>query len=699
MLSGGRLTLERRVALVVLPPVLLVVGGLWLAERALVAPAYESWFDERMELRLEARARPLTARLNAMATGLAAVADEVAARPDSTTRRRTWNERATTVLRTWPEIVDVVRLSDGEDPSIPWIVHRDGARFIVDRRPDGGRFLAVVTELGSAGRRGPGAADEPAVGVEERGDEHHVWLVRASRDGRTVVGARMRPGTCSIALGNLGTVGGATTILSDDSGRGFVTGAGAMPGADPGVGAGADGGRWFRARHHDPELGLSIVHAVPRDVALGPYAAWRSVVLGSIAAVLLVVFVVVHRLSRDVTVPISRLSKTMRTVATGDLSQRLPVTGPAELADLARSFNTMISDLHTTHVALRGQSERLAEALREVEDVEAMKDSFLALVSHEVRTPLTSILGGVEFLREEFGDQRSEMESEFIEIVHDSARRLAGFMNDAILMASLQANRSQSSFEMFSLTGLLRSKLGELESYWRQQGVLVENRADAQREFLVHGDWTLMQVGLEKVLHNAVRHNRTEGRVVIELVERILEDPDGDLPRMMTSRGVERPESTMRWRALRVFNTGPIIPPERVDQLFERFELTHDIDNHQRGSGLSLPIANYVLNYHGGCVEVRPVDDLGMAFYLVLPGRVGPQPRRGDGEHLEGVDETVAAAHLAEIDDATVDDATVDEPLPERSEEVLARDHPDVESAEPEPAGDRVVGSGRRTDP
>ena len=208
-----------------------------------------------------------------------------------------------------------------------------------------------------------------------------------------------------------------------------------------------------------------------------------------------------------------------------------------------------------------------------------------------------------------------------------------------------------------------------------------------------------MQVALEKVLHNAVRHNRSEGRVVIELVERILEDSDGDLPRMMTSRGVERPESAMRWRALRVFNTGPVVPPERVDQLFERFELTHDIDNHQRGSGLSLPIANYVLNFHRGCVEVRAVDDLGMAFYLVLPGRIGPQPRRGDDDHLEGVDETVAAAHLAEIDGAPVDGPSRDEPWPERSEEVLAREHPDVESAEPEPASDRVVGSGRRADP
>ena len=698
MARGGRLTLERRVVLVALPLVLLVAAGLWGVERLLIAPAYEDWFQERLELRLEARAHPLTARLGIVATGLGSAADAVARHSDSTLRDRIWNDRAGALLRRWPEIVDVARLSAEEDPRRPWLVHRDGARFTADRRDDGGRFLAVVRGVGGPDHDHATVA-EPVISIEERGDERHVWLVRGSRDGSVVIGARLRPGTCAQALGVLSTNRRAETRLVDAGGRGLaIRGIGTFAPSDRAGAAGPDLDRWFAARHEAPDLGLEITHRLPRAEALAPYAAARNVVAACIAALVLVVFAVVHRLSSDVTVPLSRLSTTMRTVAAGDLSQRLPVDGPAEIADLARSFNTMISDLHTTHVALRSQSERLAVALREVEDVEAMKDSFLALVSHEVRTPLTSILGGVEFLREEFQDQRSEMETEFIEIVHDSARRLAGFMNDAILMASLQASRSQSGFEMFSLTGLLRSKLGELETYRREQGVIVENRADAQREFLVHGDWTLMQVALEKVLHNAVRHNHREGRVVIELVERVLEDPDGDLQRSMAARGVEPSDAAMRWRALRIFNTGPVIPPERVDQIFERFELTHDIDNHQRGSGLSLPIANYVLNYHGGCIEVRAVDDLGMAFYLVLAGRIGPQPRGGGDGRLEGVDDTVAAAHLAEVDGALDVPTSRGTPQSNGSEEVLAGDHADVEPADVESSGERVVGSGRGTD-
>lgn len=77
----------------------------------------------------------------------------------------------------------------------------------------------------------------------------------------------------------------------------------------------------------------------------------------------------------------------------------------------------------------------------------------------------------------------------------------------------------------------------------------------------------------------------------------------------------------MQWRALRVFNTGPVVPADKLRGLFQRFELVHDVAHHQRGSGLSLPIAAQVLHQHHGAVEVRQVGQSGMAFYLVLPMR------------------------------------------------------------------------------
>lgn len=690
-----RLTLERRTALALLPLAALALGGLYLLSQLVFAPEVETHSRERLRLGLEARALPLVARLHAMSDGLAALD----AGPDAAA----WDEASRAYFRAWPEAEEIFRWEQGDDGGRIQTLQRHSTASDVRAA---GRARAHVAVAGAdrrvqllAGHR----IVDPVVRIETIDGRRRTWLVRASDDGATVVGTLLRAGACAARLQDL-LDGRPTEALLFDAGSGtLAVGAGSstlgaarfravLDGVDSDTGTvafeDARGADWLAAYLVDPDLGLVVALGAPRDALFADFRRWVGLAMGMALLAILVAAAFVLRMTHRFRVPLVRLAGTMQEVSRGDLSQRLPVEGQPEFADLARAFNTMISDLHTTHAALRAQSERLANALREVEDVEAMKDSFLALVSHEVRTPLTSIMGGVELLRDERPDDRTEVEEEFFDIVYDSARRLSSFMNDAILMASLQANRSRASFEMFSLTGLVRSHVESLSPRWKAASIEVENRMEAQHEFFVLGDWTLMQVAIEKVLHNALRHNRSGGRVVIELVERVLEDPDGDLPRTMTARGAEAPDASMTWRAVRVFNTGDVIPPERIQTLFDRFELTHDIANHQRGSGLSLPIANYVIGFHHGVIEVRRVDDEGMAFYLVLPGRVGVEARRRVDDVPDDVDETVAAAHRVRTDDAAAREA-LDE-AQRTLEEVLVGDDADVETAEPEPTGERV---------
>lgn len=341
------------------------------------------------------------------------------------------------------------------------------------------------------------------------------------------------------------------------------------------------------------------------------------------------------------------LRDTMDAVAAGELHRRLPVQGEDELAQLARTFNRMVADLHTSQEALREQSRRLSEALAEVEDVEGMKDSFLSLVSHEVRTPLTSIMGGVEFLRDPSFGERDETEAEFLGIIYQSCQRLHGFMNDAMLMAQLQTNRGREGFEEFSLTALLHAKLRELDGEIEREGLELDDRVRGGGEVLLEGDWTLMAVALGKILHNAVRHNRPGGRIELELVDDILE-AQRSCQELQVSRGVSLPGPGLEWKALRVFNTGPVIPPGRRPALFDRFSLAYDIQNHQRGSGLSLPIAAWVMDHHRGHIELTDVGGEGMAFYLLLPVRQLEAPAELPDAPGAGLDATVAAGRLVQ---------------------------------------------------
>ena len=90
-------------------------------------------------------------------------------------------------------------------------------------------------------------------------------------------------------------------------------------------------------------------------------------------------------------------------------------------------------------------------------------------------------------------------------------------------------------------------------------------------------------------------------------------------------RLVEQPEfrhwehEEIHWRIVEIFNTGPAIPAHRQEALFGKFELVETIENHHRGSGLSLSIARTVIELHGGQIFLSSQDDVGNSFYLVVP--------------------------------------------------------------------------------
>lgn len=407
------------------------------------------------------------------------------------------------------------------------------------------------------------------------------------------------------------------------------------------------------ASHRLPDLHMVAGYVVPHAVVTADIALFGRALWGIIGGTALVAVLVISLLAGWISRPIRDLSLGMQGVAKGDLDRRVDAGGDDEVARLAQSFNSMVADLQATQVALRSQSRQLEFALREVESVDAMKDSFLALVSHEVRTPLTSIMGGIEYLKDDHFGERDPTEVEFMNIIYESCQRLAGFMNDAILMASLQAHRGKTGFEEFSLSRLVLQCLKEQAEFAERQEVDTLCGLAGSGELFLDGDWTLVQVALRKTLHNAYWHNAPDGRVQVDVVDRIPEDGTPVTELVSGARRFLRGDRS--WRALRIFNTGPIIPSDKIDSLFRRFELTHDIENHQRGSGLSLPIVRYVMELHEGTVLVREAGD-GMAFYLVLPLRQSDSPVADSELDLDGLDETVAAAHLLEVVRGEVED-------------------------------------------
>jgi signal transduction histidine kinase len=260
--------------------------------------------------------------------------------------------------------------------------------------------------------------------------------------------------------------------------------------------------------------------------------------------------------------PLRVLRDTARSITESDLTQRIPVHGDDELADLARTFNEMLDGL---------------------EEAFASQKAFISDAGHELRTPITIIRGHLDVM----GDDPTERR-ETVELVADELDRMGRLVNDLLLLA--KASRPDflqpEPVDLDDLTRELFAKISALaERDWRLANV-GSGRIVADRQRLTQALMNLSQ--------NAVTH--TQAGDAVEL-------------------GSELRNGSVR---LWVKDTGPGVPEHEQARIFERFVRLDRVPVGE-GAGLGLAITRAVAEAHGGRVEVdsRPGD--GARFTVIIP--------------------------------------------------------------------------------
>jgi two-component system, OmpR family, sensor kinase len=260
--------------------------------------------------------------------------------------------------------------------------------------------------------------------------------------------------------------------------------------------------------------------------------------------------------------PLRLLRDTARSITESDLTQRIPVQGEDELADLARTFNEML--------------DRLEEAF-------ASQKAFISDAGHELRTPITIIRGHLDVM----GDDPEERR-ETLELVADELDRMGRLVNDLLLLA--KASRPDflqpETVDLDDLTRELFAKASALaERDWRL-GAVGSGRIVADRQRLTQAVMNLSQ--------NAVAH--THHGDAVEL-------------------GSDVRNGRVR---LWVRDTGPGVPDDERERIFQRF-VRLGRTSASEGAGLGLAITQAIAEAHGGRVELdsRPGD--GARFTVIIP--------------------------------------------------------------------------------
>jgi len=337
--------------------------------------------------------------------------------------------------------------------------------------------------------------------------------------------------------------------------------------------------RYFRVPDVPPfgitAEGVILVHSKLPTMSNTKYSIPRIFLIsggiGFIAA-LLMVFILTRRMVR----PLAEMRQAAVRIASGDFNKRIEIQGEDEIAELSRSFNHMVDAL---------------------ENLENTRREFLSNISHELRTPMTTIKGFIDGILD--GVIPPENQGAYLSLVRDEVKRMEKMVNDLMDLARFQEGETRLNITVFDINEKIRRCVISLQQMIMSKNL--EFRADFETERLfVRADADAIQRVLLNLLHNAVKFTPEGGRITV---------------RTYTKNKV----------CVEVEDNGPGIPKEELPHIFDRFykaDKSRGLD--KTGFGLGLAITRNIILSHNETIRVESEEGRGSKFIFTLPAAPGP---------------------------------------------------------------------------
>ncbi len=240
----------------------------------------------------------------------------------------------------------------------------------------------------------------------------------------------------------------------------------------------------------------------------------------------------------------------------------------------------------------RKQAEhKLRKAKKAAEEASQVKTAMLANMSHEVRTPLTSIIGFSEILEDEL---EGNLEG-FARRAHESSQHLLETLESVLQLSKLEAGAATLDREEMSIRAVVQETVALLDPRAEEKAITIETECPPEP---VTGFWNENAIHriTRNLLENAIKFTPERGRVEV------------------------RVEREAGWAALEVEDTGIGIQEESVPHVFQAFRQEYEgINREYQGSGLGLSIVNHLVEEHGGTIELETEKGEGTCFTVRLP--------------------------------------------------------------------------------
>ena len=294
---------------------------------------------------------------------------------------------------------------------------------------------------------------------------------------------------------------------------------------------------------------------------------WPFAIAGGMGLICSIVAAIL--MSRVIYRPLASITKAAQHISGGDYTQRIKPEGARETKELAESFNRMTENVERSQLQLR---------------------HFVADVSHELRSPLTSIQGFAQALLDgTASDEATRLKA--AQIIDEEARRLRHQVDELLELSRMQSNQAKFQKEPMNLRDILEHCTEILTVQASQKQVTLDLKTEPS--LIVIGDCNSIEQVFVNLLDNAVKNSPAGGKISI-----VSAQSEGNIVRTTVS------------------DEGPGIQPDQLAHVFERF---YQVPGARTGVGLGLAIAREIVIAHQGTIEASSTPGEGARFTVTLP--------------------------------------------------------------------------------
>lgn len=245
---------------------------------------------------------------------------------------------------------------------------------------------------------------------------------------------------------------------------------------------------------------------------------------------------------------------------------------------------------------LKPFTHRISEENFEKEQREELRQQFSANVSHELKTPLTSISGFAEILKNGGTDEQTT--KDFANTIYEETQRMISLVNDIIKLSKLDEKSISQEKEEINLAELSKEVITPLLPVAEKKNVKID--LEAENQVFINGVRSVIFEMIYNLVENAIKYNKNDGKVIVKV-----------------SKISENPSSKKQTVVLSVSDTGIGIPKNEQERIFERFyRIDKSRSKESGGTGLGLSIVKHGAKYHNAKVTLSSQEGKGSTFTI-----------------------------------------------------------------------------------